>query len=75
MHQNHVEYQARLDFVRNLLRERYHLEVVCFHAVLSISHVKPVTAPRDQPDRIRPGVSLRLQQLCLQGCPTSAHYI
>lgn len=54
MHQNHVDYLARLDFVRNLLRERYSLKVVCFHAMLSISHINPVTAPRDLPDRIRP---------------------
>jgi hypothetical protein len=27
MAQNHENYQTRLDFIRGLLRERYHLEV------------------------------------------------
>ena len=74
MHQNHVDYLARLNFVRNLLRERYNLKVVCCYAVLSIFHINPVTEPRDHPDRIRPGVSLHLQQLRLQSCPTCANY-
>jgi hypothetical protein len=53
MAQNHENYQTRLDFIRGLLRERYHLEVSGLEDIIPSYYIKIyILEPRNHSYRI-----------------------
>lgn len=66
MTHNHANYQGRLDFIQNLLCERFNLQVICLHVFLRVQNAKNIRGScPDHSHSIRRGMSFQVQQLCL----------